>query len=220
MGHLNLRDGHPASDLGCGYGWATHQSNVRDIRDLNRLPRESGWSVAQAAEADQPSDFVHVLAEIDEIKAQVAAEGGETDSALPLRIAIVSLWNLERRDLDHANRCGAAWAVIPTGMVAHGWTFRNNKARVVIYNAAFDFFDRYNHRSTLVGLLGSCFVVDDRAFRQRVRFRALLDRREHEQILRRELQYRERPVKAAPDAGVGGNAPKSQRVLRRGSDAR
>lgn len=178
-----------------GYDWPTHQANLRDVLEFEILPRDSGWSLSDACESVEPPSFGGVLDTLEQLKTSAIAEGLNPESTLPERIATVAMWNLARTDLDHANRCGAAWSVIPTAMVTHRWTFRNDEARVVIYHAQLDFFDRHNDVTKLSDLLHTCFVPpSNHPFLQRLRFRALLDRREHEEILKRELAHRSRTL--------------------------
>ena len=174
-----------------GYDWASHQANLRHFRELKLLPADSGWNLDDACLRPEPPSFGYIIRDLEQLKAAAIAEGQSPEGRLPERIAIVAMWNLARSDLNHANRCGAAWVVIPTGMAAHGWAFRNDEARVVIYHARFDFFDRHDDAAKLSAVLHSCFVPPklDHVL-QRMRVRALLDRREHEQVLRRELEYR------------------------------
>lgn len=176
-----------------GYDWSTHQANLRDVSEFGLLPPESGWSVARACEALEPPSFRGLISDLARLRSEAFNEGLPDETTLPERIATVAAWNLERDDLEYSEQCGAAWAVIPTAMVAHGWTFRNDEARVVIYRARVYFFDQHGDVASLSDLLHTCFIAPhDRRFRQRVRFRALLDRREHEQTLKREVALRSR----------------------------
>jgi hypothetical protein len=164
---------------------------MRDIEAAGCLPPSTGWRLDGAIAAARPSTFDDLLDDLERLRRR-GLQAGAVDDTLPERIATVSVWNLKRDDVDHSSRCAAAWVVIPTGMVAHGWRFRSNKARVVVYCAAFDFFDRHSTVGEIAAMLESCFVAPaDRRFKERVRFRALLDRREHEAAIRSELETRE-----------------------------
>ncbi|MEY2591509.1 MAG: hypothetical protein QOJ67_3493 [Acidimicrobiaceae bacterium] len=176
------------------------------------LPPETDWLLDDACDASQPEEFEALLRHLDNLKAEAIGDGRSPESVLPERIASVALWNIRRHDLDNANRCGAAWTVLATGMHAHGWRVRSERSRVLLYRARFDLFERFDNLEALVEFIELIYVPPiDHRVRQFLRG-AVLDRKEHERVdarIKYELEFRSRnPADAVHGHQRGHRKPK------------
>jgi hypothetical protein len=189
------------------YDWGAHQSALKRTELLRPGPAipprcTEDWNVKQAAQAERPLGFDRVLQELEALR--FAEDDEFPDGTLPLRIATMSLWNLERDDLDGANRRGAAWVVIPTAMMRHLWSIRNPDAAMVIYEPDPAFFDRYRGDVRgLARLIDACYQPRKPTGRLRTHLRAIVDRSERSDekklIVEGEIAARTRPYANVDD---------------------
>jgi hypothetical protein len=103
------------------------------------LPGEAPWRLDVALDAPPPEDFEALVGRLSEMQQMSSSRPEENFLS---RLALEAFWDLNREDLDEANRNAAAWASIVCGTAIHGFRLVDERACYRLRHAESDLFDQ------------------------------------------------------------------------------